>query len=241
MKLENLSTGRILKRYKRFFADVELKGGETVVAHCPNTGSMKGCWEPGAPCQISFHDNPKRKLKWTLERVDMGAGWVGVNTGVVNGVIAEGIEAGRIGPLVDLGEVSREPAFNVEGHPKSRFDIKLTTATGETTYVEIKNTTFLDEGVIKFPDAVTERGRKHLDLLEIAASMGHQAFILFAANRPESEQFEPARDVDPAYAGRLLEVMESGVKVIVARIHHLPDAIEVKGGELWEPGKKIVD
>ncbi|MFT5114688.1 MAG: sugar fermentation stimulation protein A [Parasphingorhabdus sp.] len=236
MKLENLSSGRILKRYKRFFADVELETGEIVIAHCPNTGSMKGCWEPGAPCQITFHDNPKRKLKWTLERVDMGQGWVGVNTNAVNGIIAEGIENQRIAALNGYAKLSREPAFNIEGHPKSRFDIKLEANGGEIAYVEIKNTTLYDGGLLKFPDAVTERGRKHLDLLKIAVEMGHDAYILFAANRPEATQFEPAKEIDPTYSERLFEVMMAGVKVIVARVQHLPDSIEVTGGVLWEPG-----
>ena len=99
MELPPLTNGRILKRYKRFLADIELPDGSQVTAHCPNTGSMLGCWAPDAPVQISHSDNPKRKLAWTLERVDMGNGWIGVHTGRTNGVVEEAIRAGAV-PLL---------------------------------------------------------------------------------------------------------------------------------------------
>ncbi|HHH39013.1 MAG TPA: DNA/RNA nuclease SfsA, partial [Sedimenticola sp.] len=94
MQLPPLTAARMIRRYKRFLADVELADGSLLTVHCPNTGSMKGCWAPGAPVEISFSDNPKRKLAWTLERVDMGGGWVGVHTGRTNAVVAEAIREG---------------------------------------------------------------------------------------------------------------------------------------------------
>ena len=201
---------------------------------------MTSCWEPNAPCQVSYHDNPKRKLKWTLERIDMGSGWVGVNTGLVTAVIAEAVTEGHIACLSDYDQVTREPVFNAAGHPKSRFDLKLMDAGGRIAFVEIKNTTLLEDGILKFPDAVTERGRKHLDLLEIAAGEGMQAYILFAANRPEGRCFEVAGNIDSADAARLYEVLDNGVQAIVARISHLPDAMRVTGSTLWTPDHREI-
>ncbi len=130
MQLPPLTNGRILSRYKRFLADVELGDGSQVTAHCPNTGRMTGCWAPGAPVQLSFSDNPKRKLAWTLERVDMGAGWVGVNTARTNSVVAEAITEGRVLALSGYQRLQREVRFDVPGHPASRLDLLLSEGGG---------------------------------------------------------------------------------------------------------------
>lgn len=236
MQLPPLVNGRILNRYKRFLADVVLESGETITAHCPNTGSMKGCWEPQAPVQLSVSDNPKRKYRYTLERVDMGAGWVGVNTMRVNPVVCEGIRAGAVAELAGYSALKTEPAFNAEGHAGSRFDAALLDEDDQPqAYVEIKNTTLFDGDIISFPDAVTERGRKHLNLLEIAVSRGHRAVILFAVNRPEGQWFEAAADIDPQYAETLAEVCDAGVEAIVVRLVHGPESIEVAGSNHWDP------
>ena len=235
MTFPPLTDGRIIARYKRFLADVELAGGEIVTAHCPNTGSMKGCWTPGAPVQLSASDNPKRKLRWTLERVDMGAGWVGVNTARVNHIIAAFIKGGRIAALCGYEQIRKEPRYTAPNLPekwaKSRFDLLLQNEGRADCFVEIKNTTLLDGERICFPDAVTERGRKHLELLEHAAGQGHRAVLIFAANRPEGDYFCAATDVDPAYAETLKRVRDNGVEIIVVRIRHTETGVEA-GGEV---------
>jgi sugar fermentation stimulation protein A len=222
MQLPKLTPGRILRRYKRFLADVELETGELVTAHCPNTGSMRSCWEPEAPVELSYHEDPRRKLAWTLERVDMGAGWIGVHTGRTNGVMAEGIEAGRIPPLAGYGTLRREVRFELDGHPRSRLDLKLSDGSAPDALVEVKNVTLLEGDWLRFPDAVSERGRKHLDVLVGAHALGWRAVMLFAVNRPEGRLFGPAA-IDPSYAARLREVARSGVEVLAVRIEHGPD------------------
>jgi sugar fermentation stimulation protein A len=234
MELPPLTSGRIKLRYKRFLADVELGNGETVVAHCPNTGSMNSCWQVDAPVELSHSDNPKRKLRWTLERVDMGRGWVGVNTSRVNAVIAEGIGKQLITPLTGYSELKREPAFNIEGYAGSRFDMLLSGHPKlADAYVEVKNATLLDGDQVTFPDAVTQRGRKHLHLLREAVRLGYRAAVVFAINRPEGSAFAPAWDIDPEYAQSLEEVAEAGVLVIAVRLQHTRTAIEVTGSATW--------
>ncbi len=227
MQLPPLTSGRIINRYKRFLADVELEDGTLVTAHCPNTGTMKSCWQPGAPVQLSFSDNPKRKLAWTLERVDMGGGWLGVNTHRTNGIIAEGIERGLIPELAGYGELRREVKFELEGHPAARFDLLLTSGELPDAYVEVKNATLLDGDCIRFPDAVSVRGRKHLDLLLEAVKLGCRGVVLFAVNRPEGSCFAPAETIDPGYAERLREVTAAGVEALAIRIRHTDQGMAV--------------
>ncbi len=229
MQLPPLHRGYIKRRYKRFLADVALTSGELVTAHCPNTGAMTSCWAPDAAVELSYHDNPKRKLAWTLERVDMGAGWVGVHTGRTNDVITEGIEAGQIPLLNDFAELKREVAYTPPGHQRSRLDALLRNDAGADVYVEIKNTTLFDGDVVRFPDAVTARGRKHLDVLAAAVQAGYRGVILFAVNRPEGRHFEPAWDIDPQYAQRLCEVVDQGVEPVAVRIEHTDNGMQVGG------------
>lgn len=229
MQLPPLVSGRILRRYKRFLADVELDDGRTVTAHCPNTGSMRTCWEPGAPVQLSHSDNPRRKLAWTLERVDMGGGWIGVNTGLANAVIAEGIAAGQVASLGGYARLRREITLDLPDLPRGRLDIGLYEGSNPDALVEVKNVTLLENGRLRFPDAVSERGRKHLDLLLAAHERGWRAVILFALNRPEGTCFEPAADIDPAYALRLTQVVAGGVEALAVRIQHDAAGLRVNG------------
>lgn len=208
---------------------MELADGRVVTAHCPNTGTMATCWEPGAPVQLSNSTNPARKLAWTLERVDMGGGWIGVNTARPNQVIAEGIAAGRIPPLAAYGHLRQEVPFAPVGLPRGRLDIGLSDGPGPDALVEVKNVTLLDQSCLRFPDAVSERGRKHLDLLLAAVRSGLRGVILFAANRPEGDRVGPAWGVDPAYSRRLLEVVEAGVEALAVRLVHTADGIETGG------------
>ena len=228
MELPPLVNGWILDRYKRFFADVELEDGRRVTAHVPNTGRMTGCWSPGAPVQLSHSDNPRRKLEWTLERVDMGAGWIGVNTHRVNAVVAEGIAAGEVPALAGYGTLKRE--VTPRALPgSSRLDLLLDDGPAEITYVEVKNVTLLLGDALCFPDAVTQRGRKHLFELARLREMGYRAVILFALNRPEGTFFRAADEIDPRYAAALQEVADKGVEVIALRLRHTPTGIEAAG------------
>ncbi|OOZ36920.1 DNA/RNA nuclease SfsA [Solemya velesiana gill symbiont] len=220
MELPPLTTGRILKRYKRFLSDIELDDGTVVTAHCPNTGSMAGCWEPGAPAQISYSDNPKRKLRWTLERIDMGQGWVGVNTSRTNAVVAEAISAGRVQALAGYAELTREVKFDAPEHPSSRIDLMLSGGDRPDALVEVKNVTLWDGERLRFPDAVSQRATKHLHVLRHAVKRGMRGVVLFALNRPEGECFSPAGDIDPVYAETLEEVLTGGVEAYALRIRH---------------------
>ena len=220
MQLPPLTAGRIIRRYKRFFADIELEDGSLVTAHCPNTGTMRTCWEPGAQVQISHSDNPRRKLAWTLERVDMGRGWVGVNTSRTNAVVAEAIAAGRVPALTGYRALQREVGFEAPGHPRARIDLRLSDGHRSDALVEVKNVTLFDGERLRFPDAVSARALKHLNLLQAALEKGLRGVIVFALNRPEGGCFSPAADIDPAYAARLSQVVEAGVEALALRIRH---------------------
>ena len=225
MELPPLTDGRIHRRYKRFFADVELADGRRVTAHCPNTGSMRTCWAPGVPAQLSFSDSPRRKLPWTLERVDMGSGWVGVNTHRVNAVIAEAAARGRLGGLEMFRQVAREVKVDTgESGERSRIDLLLSGPGGEAL-VEVKNVTLLDGDLVRFPDAVSARALKHARLLERLAAEGGRTAIVFAVNRPEGEGFAPADDIDPAYGEALRAAADAGVEVFAIRLDHGSDSI----------------
>ncbi|MEJ2619482.1 MAG: DNA/RNA nuclease SfsA [Candidatus Thiodiazotropha sp.] len=229
MRLPPLKDGHIVKRYKRFLADVELLGGELVTAHCPNTGSMSGCWEPGAPVQISHSDNPRRKLPWTLERVDMGQGWIGVHTGRTNPLIEEALREAKIAQFSDYPVIRREVSHQSQG-VRSRFDFMLPGEGKQDVWIEVKNVTLWEENGLCFPDAVTMRGRKHLQQLAQLCEAGQRGVMIYALNRPEGDHFRPADHIDPEYGEVLRQVVEaSGVELMALRIGHSHDAMEVTG------------
>lgn len=227
MQLPPLIQGRIISRYKRFLADVELPDGSRVTAHCPNTGRMTGCWQPGAPVQISHSDNPRRRLAWTLERVDMGRGWVGVNTARVNGVVAEAVLEGHVEALQDYTRMQREVAFQVPGQSRSRLDLMLSAPGRPDALIEIKSVTLLEGECLMFPDAVSERALRHIQTLQAAVERGLRGVILFALNRPEGCCFTPAEHIDPAYARQLREAVAMGVEALALRIRHTADGMAV--------------
>lgn len=229
MELPPLTDGRIRQRYKRFLADIELPDGRVVTAHCPNTGSMQGCWSPGAPVQITHSDNPKRKLAWTLERIDMGNGWVGVHTGRTNPVVEEAVRAGTIALLSGYAAIRREVVFSPDGFERARFDLFLSAGKRPDAWVEIKNVTLWQDDAMTFPDAVTQRGRKHLALLAEARRQGCRAVMVYALNRPEGSYFRPADEIDPAYGEALRGAVAQGVEVVALRIEHLRDGMRVAG------------
>jgi sugar fermentation stimulation protein A len=228
MQLPPLIDGRILKRYKRFLADIELADGKVVTAHCPNTGSMLGCWQPGAQVQISHSDNPKRKLAWTLERVDMGQGWIGVHTGRTNPVIEEALRAGQIDQLNGYRSIRREVKYQPSSGENARFDLYLTEGDRPDAWVEVKNVTLWQGDDLSFPDAVTLRGRKHLELLAEARGQGYRGVMIYALNRPEGSCFKPADEIDPVYGETLRRVVyNAGVEVLALRIAHGENTMQV--------------
>lgn len=229
MDLPQLTQGRILKRYKRFLADIELSDGRMVTAHCPNTGSMQGCWSPRAPVQLSYSDNPKRKLAWTLERVDMGGGWIGVHTGRTNPVVEEAVRAAGVPLLSGYSRITREVMFTPAGFERARFDLFLADGARADAWVEIKNVTLCLGDALAFPDALTLRGRKHLELLAEACRQGYRGIMVYALNRPEGSCFRPADEIDPAYGETLRRVVALGVEVVALRIEHLSHGMKVSG------------
>ncbi len=208
-----LRKGILIKRYKRFLADVTFADGEMVIAHCPNTGSMESCYEPGCEVWLSSAEDPKRKLKWTWEFTATRDGLIGVNTARPNQVVAEAIAAGKIKTLAHYQTIQREVKYG----KNSRIDLLLEAPGLNKCYVEIKNTTLRRGDDILFPDAVTERGRKHLEELAAMVQAGHRAVMLFFVNRPDGKQFRPADDIDPAYGKALRSAVKSGVEVIAIR------------------------
>lgn len=216
-----LHKARLEKRYKRFFADVILDNGTKATAHCPNTGSMATCMAPGATVWLTYSDDPKRKLKWTWELTETPGGYIGINTAMPNRVVEHSIRAGLIPELSGYGELQREVKYGTN----SRIDLLLSGRDRPHCYVEVKNTTLLLEDRVLFPDAVTERGQKHLRELAEMVKQGHRAIIFFFVNRPEGEAFSPADHIDPEYGKLLREVYQQGVEILAYRAAHSMDGI----------------
>ena len=207
-----LIPGRLIKRYKRFLADVELDDGVVVTAHCPNSGRMTSCSEPGQPVYLSWHDNPKRKLKYTWEIIQMPDSLVGVNTLVPNRLIKTSIENGLVAELDAYEEIRSE----VQTSKGSRLDLLLTDSRGTKCFVEIKNCTLVNQGVACFPDAVTKRGRKHLEELQRLTAEGNRCVMFFCIQRMDAECFRPADQIDAAYGEALREAhLNKGVEILV--------------------------
>jgi len=205
-----LISGTLVNRYKRFLADVKLDGGRIVTAHCPNTGSMTGCCEPGRPVHLSFHDNPKRKLKYTWELIEMPTSLVGVNTLVPNRLIFESVKAGVVPELSGYETVERE--VKIGDH--SRIDLTLTDGNRERCYVEIKNCTLVDDGVALFPDAVTSRGLKHIVELQTLVDSGCRCVMFYFIQRMDAEVFKPADHVHPEYCKGLRRAVKRGLEIL---------------------------
>ena len=191
-----LICGVLVKRYKRFLADVELETGEKVTVHCPNSGSMKGCAIPGSKVWLSQSDNPKRKYKYTWELAKVPGTLIGINTLVPNRLVKQSIENGVIESLAGYEHVKAE----VKTSSHTRLDLLLETKNSPKCYVEIKNCTMVEDGVAMFPDAVTTRGQKHLDELCSLVSKGHRGIIFFLIQRTDAKVFKPAEQIDKVYA-----------------------------------------
>lgn len=211
MKFEKpVLEGIIEDRYKRFLSDITLKTGEFVHAHVPNTGSMKNCWAKGWKVLVTYHDDPKRKMQYTLEATHNGKSWIGVNTSRTNKIVKEALELEMIKELNGYNSIKPEAKIL-----DSRIDFFLSDhKSKDNCYVEVKNVTLNDGPIALFPDSVSTRGQKHLrDLIQIKKD-GLRACMLYLINRNDVDEFRPARDIDPEYASLLKEAKASGVEVL---------------------------
>ena len=223
MQLPPLIEACLLRRYKRFLADVELEDGTVMTAHCPNSGSMRGCVGQGWPVMLSTSDNPNRKYPHTLEMVQNGACWIGINTQRANQIVEEAIRGGSISELLDFDELRREVRLG----EKSRIDLVLDSP-ARRTWIEVKNVTFVDaDGRYAFPDAVTDRGAKHLRELTTAVATGDRAVMFYLIQRSDGEGFTIADDIDPTYGEELRRAMANGVEVLAYRAEVNPEEIRV--------------
>jgi len=196
-----------VRRYQRFLVDVELDDGTKTTAHCANTGSMLGVDRPGARCLILDSANPERKLRYTLQAVRVGRVWVGAYPVLANTIGKEALLDGLVEGIGAISEVRAEVPYG----RNSRADLLLTTSDGTRWFVEIKSASMADGRVSMFPDAVTERGLKHLDELIRVTKQGDRALMLFVATRDDVDSFTPAVHIDPAYARRLAQAARAGV------------------------------
>lgn len=219
-----LARGRLVKRYKRFLADVVLdENGSEVTAHCANPGSMLGLKEPGSRVWLSQSDNPKRKLKYSWEIIEADGALVGINTAHPNMLVEEAIEAGRIKALSGYETLRREVKYG----KNSRIDILLEDGNGKKTYVEVKNVHLMRQaGLAEFPDSVTARGAKHLAELADMVAEGHGAAMVFLVQRPDCDRLSLASDIDPAYASAFAAAREAGVNTYAIGCDVTLDGIE---------------
>lgn len=216
MKFETpLTEGRLIKRYKRFLADVTLENGDIVTAHCANSGSMMGLVEPGSQVWLSPNTNPKAKLDWRWEIASQDGHPVGINTSRPNAIVAEAIEKGDIPELSEFETLRREVKYG----QNSRIDILLTGRDGRDIYVEVKNVTLrrpdgAHPDAAEFPDAVTSRGAKHLNELVDMAALGHRAVMFYFVQRGDCSHFRLAEDIDPEYTSAFKRARAHGVEVL---------------------------
>ena len=209
---KSLIKGKLIKRYKRFFADVKLEK-EIVTAHCPNTGSMKGLLEEGNDVYLLPNNDPKRKLKYGLEIIKTRKNLVGVNTHMANKIVQHGLENNLIKELKDNDLIKPEVFFNKE----TRFDFLLEKKK-QKMFVEVKNVTlFRDKNTAEFPDAITSRGSKHLLTLIDAVKKGYEAYLLYLVQIQNMEYFKIAKDIDPKYYENFLLAKKAGVRFLAYR------------------------
>lgn len=227
-----LQKAKLIKRYKRFLADIELPDGQVITIHCPNTGSMKNCCEPGSQVWYSESNNPKRKYPNTWEIVSVAKKYrAGINTGRANALVKEAIENGIVTELADYQSLRTEVKYG----NNSRIDILLQDAEGRDCYIEVKNVTlWIGDGLGVFPDAVTQRGAKHLQEMMEMVQQGHRAILFYCVQHTGIERVAPADDIDPAYGKLLREAVANGVEVmaytgsLTARKIELTRSVEVQ-------------
>jgi sugar fermentation stimulation protein A len=223
--------GRLVKRYKRFLADVTLDDGTLVTAHCTNSGSMLSCLEEGAEVWLSPADDPKRKTQYTWEMILINGDWVGINTSNPNALAFEWVDHGMVPGLEGLTGLRREVKWE-----DSRFDLygemdgsESAADSGRGCFIEVKNVSLKEGDRALFPDSVTERGRKHLNTLIRVKKDGMRAVMLYVVQRMDVRIFSPARSIDPAYGKALDEAIRNGVELFVVQARISPESIEYHG------------
>ena len=220
---KSLIKGKLIKRYKRFFVDVKLNK-ETVTAHCPNTGSMKGLLEEGNEVYLLKNNDPKRKLKYGLEIINAQKNLVGVNTHMANKIVNHGLTNNLIKELKNNEKIKPEVFFNKE----TRFDF-LTEKKKEKNFIEVKNVTlFRDDKTAEFPDAVTSRGSKHLLALIDAIKKGYKSYLIFLVQVQNMEYFKIAKDIDEEYYKNYLLAKKAGVNFLAYRCKISPKRIFIE-------------
>ena len=208
-----IQKGILVKRYKRFLADIDL-GGEIVTAHCANTGSMKGVKDEGSTVWVTAAQNPKRKLGWDWQIIEIDGARVCINTASANPIVEEAILVGKVPELSGYRTLRREVKYG----QNSRIDILLEDENRPPCYVEIKNVTLSREnGLAEFPDSPTARGTKHLEELADMARHGNRAVMFYLVNRDDCEAFKLAQDIDPGYAAKFDLAAKAGVEKIIYR------------------------
>ena len=206
---KKLLQGTLIKRYKRFFADIKYKN-KTITAHCPNSGSMMGLIDKGNKVWFSASNNPERKLKYTLEIIEVKNEKVGINTFLTNKIVFEALSNKKITSLIKFKNIKREVKFS----DKTRFDFLLTNDK-EKCFLEVKNVTLLrKKKIAEFPDAITSRGTKHLNELCKAKKEGYQSYILYLIQRDDCDSFKIAEDIDKKYKDAFNKALKSGVKIL---------------------------
>lgn len=211
-----LVPGTLIQRYKRFLADVRLEDGSTITVHCPNTGSMLGCADPGSRVWLVHSPSPTRKYACSWEMTELPGGrHVGVNTHRGNALVREALEAGRLPELRDYTTIRPEAAYGREG---SRVDFLLSAAGLPDCYLEVKNVTAaVQDGVALFPDAVSARGTRHLREMIHVTGSGARAVLLFCVQRDDVTEVRPADAIDPLYGRTLREALAAGVEALALR------------------------
>ncbi|QDF29306.1 DNA/RNA nuclease SfsA [Halarcobacter anaerophilus] len=223
MNFDKLYKGRLIKRYKRFLADIILENGEEITAHVPNSGAMTSCIEPNCEVWVTFHDNPKRKLKYTLELTKMNENLICTNTTVANKIAIEAIKNGTIKELQNYTSLKPEQKYG----KNSRIDILLENE-NKKCYVEIKSVTLKIDEMLAFPDAITSRGTKHLIELSDMVKEGHRAVMLYVIQRTDQLPFRLAEEIDKKYAQTFKEVTKNAVEVLVYQSNINLEKIEIE-------------
>lgn len=219
-----LLRGTLIRRYKRFMADVTLETGEVVTAHCANTGAMLGVQDIGAEVWLSPARNPERKLKYTWEMIRIGEGLVGINTGHPNRIVAEAIEHGLVPELAGYGTIRREVKYG----RNSRIDLLLQDEVRPDCYVEIKNVHLMREtGIAEFPDSVSSRAAKHQGELADMVAAGARAVTFYLCQREDCDRFRLADDIDPDYAAASKSAKARGVEAVCYACALTPSGIVV--------------
>ena len=220
----NLVSGRLVKRYKRFFADVELSNGRIVTAHCPNTGSMLGLANHGVKVWLEPNEDPRKKLKYSWKLVDHENGhFTGVDTNIANKIVNEALLQGKILEVLDYDIILREQKYGAN----SRVDFLLINGS-KTCYLEVKSVTLCrQEKIAEFPDTVTSRGAKHLKELSKTVSTNTRAIVLYLVQRSDCNYFKIADDLDQTYLNETILSKNSGVEFVSYRVNFLSNGIEL--------------